>query len=48
MYDKKQKKRLKEEFDGYFDSWKIFERYVAQIYNPISCEILEQKMNAIN
>ena len=47
IYEKKQKKRLKQEFDGYFDSRETFQGYVKRMYKPISCEILEKKMNAI-
>jgi len=47
IYETKNHKRLKEERD-WFPSRKDFKEYIKEIYEDISCEILEEKMNEIN
>lgn len=46
IYEAKDKKKLKQERD-WFASWKEFEEFISPVYEPMSCEILEEKMNQI-
>lgn len=46
IYETKNHKKLKEDWD-WFTSRQDFKEYIQETYEDISCEILEEKMNAI-
>jgi len=46
IYETKNHKKLKEDWDR-FASRKDFKEYIQEMYEDISCEILEEKMNSI-